>query len=156
MPAPLVALEPPPAAVVAGPEPVSAPAQTTRSTPTNRSGQPAAGAAGRDLDTAAIEDVLERYRDGFNRLDADAVSKVWPTVDEKALASAFERLVQQNLSFSGCEIEPSVISAEATCIGTARYEPRVGRRATTPQTRRWRFSLRRISGAWLIDSVDMR
>lgn len=152
---------PPPAAgvspVVAGASATaSSPAEPSRSTSTNVSVQAAAEPSGRELETRAIEDVLERYRNAFNRLDAGAASMVWPTVDEKTLARAFERLRYQNVFFSSCQIVLGAMFAEATCIGSARYEPKVGSRATRPEARRWRFGLRKSGGAWLIDRVDMR
>ena len=134
----------------------ASPGQTPASTSTSVSVQAAAEPSGRELETRAIEDVLERYRHAFNRLDAGAASRVWPTVDEKTLARAFERLRYQNVFFSSCQIVLGAMFAEATCIGSTRYEPKVGSRATKPAARRWRFGLRKSGGAWLIDRVDMR
>ena len=152
---------PPPAADLS---PVVASASATASSPTETSPassanvpvQAAAEPSARELETRAVEDVLERYRLAFNRLDASAASKVWPTVNEKTLARAFERLEHQNVFFSSCQIVLGAMFAEATCIGSTRHEPKVGSRATKPEARRWRFSLRKASGAWLIDRVDMR
>ena len=151
LPPPAVGLSP----VVAGASTAaSSPAET--STSANVPVQAAAEPSARALETRAVEDVLERYRLAFNRLDAGAALKVWPTVDEKTLARAFERLKYQNVFFSSCQIVLGAMFAEATCIGSTRHEPKVGSRATKPEARRWRFSLRKSSGAWLIDRVDMR
>lgn len=134
----------------------SSPTDTSPSTSANPPVQAAAEPSARALETRAVEDVLERYRLAFNRLDAGAASKVWPTVDEKTLARAFERLKYQNVFFSSCQIVLGAMFAEATCIGSTRFEPNVGSRATKPEARRWRFSLRKSTGAWLIDRVEMR
>lgn len=115
-----------------------------------------AGPPGRELETRAIENVLNRYRNAFNRLDAGAASLVWPTVNEKTLARAFERLEDQNVLFESCQIEIGAVLAEAACSGSARYVPKVGSRTPKEEARRWRFSLRKASGGWLIDRVDAR
>ena len=104
----------------------------------------------------AIENVLGRYRIAFNKLDAGAASAVWPTVNEKTLAKAFERLESHDVSFASCQIEIFSVLAEAACSGSARYVPKVGSRTPKDEARRWRFSLRKASGGWLIDSVDAR
>ena len=134
----------------------ASPGQTPASTSANVPVQAAAKPSPGELETRAVEDVLERYRLAFNRLDAGAASKVWPTVDEKTLARAFERLAYQNVFFSSCRTVLGAMLAEATCVGSTRHEPKVGSRATKPEARRWRFSLRKSGGAWLIDRVDMR
>ena len=144
------------APAVAGASAPSSAAQTPPSTATNAPAPAAVRASGRELDTLAIEGVLERYREAFNRLDARAASAIWPSVNTRTLTSAFERLKYQNVFFSSCQIVLGGVFAEATCIGSTRYEPNVGSRATKPEARRWRFDLRKSGTAWLIDRVDMR
>ena len=100
--------------------------------------------------------VLGRYRNAFNTLDAGAAAAVWPTVNEKTLARAFERLEDQQVSFESCEIEIGGVHAEAACSGTARYIPKVGSRTPKAEARRWTFILRRASDGWLIDGIDAR
>ena len=107
----------------------------------------------REVDTHAIEALLGRYRNGYNSLSASSVSAVWPTVDEKNLAKAFERIEDQHVSFDSCEIEIGGVAAEAACRGTARYVPKVGNRTPRDEARRWRFNLRRASDGWVIDRV---
>jgi len=107
----------------------------------------------REVDTHAIEAVLGRYRNGFNSLSASSVSAVWPTVDEKNLAKAFERIEDQHVSFDSCEIDIGGVAAQANCRGTARYVPRVGSRTPRDEARRWTFNLRRASDGWVIDRV---
>jgi hypothetical protein len=113
-------------------------------------------AAGLELETRAIENVLGRYRIAFNNLDAGAASAVWPTVNEKTLAKAFERLESHDVSFESCQIEIASDVAEAACSGRARYVARVGSRTPKDEARRWKFSLRKATGGWLIDRVDAR
>jgi hypothetical protein len=111
---------------------------------------------GVDAEARAIETVLGRYRVAFSNLDAGAASAVWPTVDEKTLAKAFERLESHDVSFENCQIEVFSGLAEAACSGNARYVPKVGSRTPKDEARRWRFSLRKAGGEWLIDQVDAR
>jgi hypothetical protein len=108
------------------------------------------------LEARAIENVLGRYRTAFNKLDAGAAVAVWPTVNEKTLAKAFEGLESHDLSFRSCQIEIFSVIAQAACSGSARYVPKVGSRTSRAEERRWRFNLRKASGGWLIDSVDAR
>jgi hypothetical protein len=108
------------------------------------------------VDTRAIEGVLGRYRSGFNSLSASSVSAVWPSVDEKSLYKAFERIEDQNVSFDSCEIEIGGVAAQANCQGTARYVPKVGSRTPRDEARRWRFNLHRTADGWVIDQVVVR
>ena len=110
----------------------------------------------READTRAIETVLGRYRVALNNLDAGAASAVWPTVNEKTLAKAFERLESHDVSFESCQIEVVSNLAEAACSGSARYVPKVGSRTPKDEARRWKFSLRKAGAGWLIDRVDAR
>jgi len=96
------------------------------------------------------------YRDAFNTLDARAAVTVWPTVNEKALARAFDSLEGQNVSFDDCRIETSDVLAEVACSGTARYVRKVGNRGSRAEARQWTFSLRKEHGGWLIQRVDSR
>lgn len=114
------------------------------------------GMPGRELDVRAIENVLSRYRSAFNSLDAGAASAVWPTVNAKTLARAFERLEDQQVAFETCRIDVLAGLAEAACRGSARYVPKVGSRTPREGARQWKFSLRKASGAWMIDRVDAR
>ena len=114
------------------------------------------GPSKREVDTRAIEVVLGRYRSAFNRLDASSASAVWPSVDEKSLAKAFERIENQNVAFDSCEIEIGGVDAQANCRGTARYVPKVGSRAPRDEARRWKFNLRRTGDGWVIDQVAAR
>lgn len=157
-----------PVARGAGTEPVTAPADTsavptamplaadTHSAPVPAGGEVARTVPVRELDTRAIEQVLSRYRAAFNRRDAGAAAEVWPTVDERALARAFDGLADQSVVFDQCQYDIATDSASAACKGTARYVPRVGSRSARTDARRWRFNLGRTAGRWTIVSVDAR
>jgi hypothetical protein len=105
--------------------------------------------------TAAIQRLLNRYRDAYSTLDVSAVRAIWPSVDTNALRMAFDRLAEHNLDYDRCQISVSDARAEAVCRGTAR-SLRVGYRTTLTQHRRWQFVLNRVGDRWLIASVDPR
>ena len=94
-----------------------------------------------DSNTRSIENTLARYRKAFSALDASAARAVWPTVNQRTLSRAFERLEKQDVSFEGCQIDVAEARAEANCIGTASYVPRIGNRTPQVDRRLWRFSL---------------
>jgi hypothetical protein len=108
----------------------------------------------REAETGAIQNVLARYRNAFNSLDAGAASAVWPTVNERTLARAFDRIEEQSVAFDHCSIDVGASSAQAACTGTARYVPKVGSRSPKTETRQWLFNLRRAGAGWVIDNVQ--
>jgi hypothetical protein len=118
---------------------------------------PPAAASAAAVNTAGIQNTLGRYRTAFNSLDATAVRAVWPTVNERTLSRAFERLEQQHVAFDTCKIDVTNNErAEANCSGTARYVPRVGSRTPRVDARHWRFNLVKVRDEWLIGAVDAR
>ena len=117
---------------------------------------PAAGAAVIDTNTTGIQSALTRYREAFNALSASAAREVWPTVNERSLSRAFDRLEEQQGTFDGCQIQVNNERAEALCNGSARYVPRVGSRTPRVERRQWRFSLVKVRDEWLIGAVDAR
>jgi hypothetical protein len=133
----------------------SAPAPATAAVaPPASAVAPAAGAAVIDTNTTGIQSALTRYREAFNALSASAAREVWPTVNERSLSRAFDRLDEQQLSFDGCQIQVNQERAEAVCNGSARYVPRVGSRTARVERRQWRFSLVKVRDEWLIGAVD--
>jgi hypothetical protein len=161
----------PPALTESGAAPITAPPPAATSTPAavppsvatapaaatvahSEAGVPRVSAT--DVDTSAIQGALDRYRSAFNALDAGAALEVWPTVNARTLARAFERLQQQDVSFERCQIEITGARAEAACTGTMLYVPRVGNRTAQVDRRHWTFSFLKVSDDWLIEGVDGR
>jgi hypothetical protein len=106
-------------------------------------------------DDRPIRVVLNRYQTAYSRLDAQAAADVWPSVDRRALHRAFEGLADQTVDLGRCDIRIEPGSAEADCVGTARWTPRVGG-GTQSASRRWRFDLRHRQGDWIIVSARVR
>jgi hypothetical protein len=107
-------------------------------------------------DTSRVEEVLRRYARAYDALDASAARAVWPSVNEKALARAFQDLSSQNVSFNNCDIDIRGAVANASCSGEASYVVKVGSREPRTESRLWRFELRRDGDAWKIENAETR
>jgi hypothetical protein len=105
-------------------------------------------------DRLLVTQALQRYRSAYDDLDARSAQAVWPTVNEAALARAFDALESQTLSFDSCEVQlRTATTAAATCQGVAHYVPKIGNRDPRAESRRWSFSLRKAGSDWTIDSA---
>jgi hypothetical protein len=102
---------------------------------------------------ALVRQALQRYKSAYDRLDAQSAFSVYPAVNERALARAFDELQSQQLTFDRCDVRLSGESAAATCRGTARYTAKFGGRDSRVEPRLWHFTLRRRGGAWTIESA---
>ena len=132
------------------------PAPSPTPPPAAVSAPSATPAGGLTAETRAVALALNRYQDAFSALDVNAAHAVWPSVDVKALAKAFDQLEEQTFDLEGCDITVTGARAEAACAGNARYVRKVGNRALRVEPRRWRFTLRQTSDQWVIDTVDAR
>jgi hypothetical protein len=147
---------PPP---VAASTPTSTPPQSAAlptPTPAPAAAAPAAAAAVVDSNRSGVQNAISRYQKAFSALDVNEAREIWPTVNERNLSRAFDRLEEQEVSFDGCQIDVNDARAEARCNGTARYVPRVGSRTARVDRRQWRFSLVKVRDEWLIGAVDAR
>ncbi len=102
-----------------------------------------------------IRAVLSSYEAGFDTLDATAVHRVWPGVDERSLARAFDGLASQSVSLGDCTIAVRGETATAQCQGSTTWAPKVGGGSRT-EARRWEFALRNGGGSWVIVRADVR
>jgi hypothetical protein len=107
-------------------------------------------------DETRVAAVLDQYARAYGRLDAGAAREVWPSVDERALARAFDNLASQSVSFDDCAIDVQGATANASCRGTTSYVGKVGSREPRIEPRTWRFELRRDGEAWKIASAEAR
>lgn len=136
------------------PEP--APANAPPAGPSGRPDVPADAALASRSSDAGVEDALHRYADAYGRLDAAAARAVWPTVDQRALARAFEGLESQGLVFEHCDLSVAGEEATAACRGHARYVPKVGSREPLVERREWTFHLRKTDAGWQIVQARAR
>jgi hypothetical protein len=144
---------PAPTEVTSAP-PVSAPSAPPP--PASVSAASATPAAGLTAEPRGVTVALNRYQEAFSALDVNAAHAVWPNVDVKALAKAFDQLEEQRFDLEGCNITVAGARAEANCGGNARYIRKIGSRALRVEPRRWHFKLRQTNDQWVIDTVDAR
>jgi hypothetical protein len=108
------------------------------------------------VDESRVADVLRQYARAYGDLDASAARVIWPSVDQRALARAFESLRSQQLSLQECEIDVHGATANASCRGQAQYVGKVGSGEPRIEPRTWRFELRREGEAWKIAHAEAR
>jgi tetratricopeptide (TPR) repeat protein len=125
---------------------VAAPASFTNVT----AAIPAASAAN---DEHLVRGVLQRYREAYADLDAQAARAVWPRVDETALARAFDGLRSQQITFYDCNLEVVGAAASARCNGSMRYVRKIGSHDPRIEPRVWNFHLRKRGTDWTIESA---
>ncbi len=114
---------------------------------------PVASSAPRTADDEnGVRETLQRYRAAYEQLNARSAAAVWPAVDERALARAFNGLAAQQLQFDACDLNVRGTAATATCKGTASYTPKVGS-GTQVEPRTWQFTLQKNAGQWAIESA---
>jgi hypothetical protein len=109
----------------------------------------------RPPDDAGVRSVLARYQSAYSQLDADAARAVWPALDRRALARAFEGLASQRVDLGACDVRVMGEMAQAECVGSATWTPKVGG-GSHSQRRRWEFRLRNSASSWQIVSASVR
>jgi len=108
-------------------------------------------------DMITIRRVIQEYATAFGRLDPGAAKRVWPTLDEQALARAFNGLQSQSLTLDDCGVTiTGAVAAQASCHGRATYLPKIGRQRPFSTTGEWTFSLARAGSAWVIQSAAVQ
>ena len=148
---------PAPPRVVAGADGITAPETAARSAEsvTALPSPPPSDAATTRSEEQGVRAALSRYESAYNRLDAVAAAGVWPSVNQRALASAFHGLSAQAISLGNCQIRVTGGTAHAECAGNARWTPKVGG-GTQSAARQWRFDLRNSGGTWVITQAMTR
>jgi hypothetical protein len=150
-------IEPAPSVPTASPIASGTPSPSTpvppRPAPAEPSRAAATAAPGPDPVTG-IRRALDDYARAYSERDAVAASQVWPAVDARALARAFDQLSEQSVTFSRCDIRPEGGDrAQASCTGRATWVPKVGDRSPREEARTWRFALTREGDEWVIEQV---
>jgi len=133
----------------------STPAVTPATSPPPAALTPAAEHARARDERVAIRAALSRYESAYNRLDVDAVRSVWPSLDQRALARAFDNLTSQRVALQDCNVDVSGSTARANCSGNASWIPKVGG-GERKASRKWTFDLSESNGAWRITHVQAR
>jgi hypothetical protein len=104
---------------------------------------------------SAVRDLLGEFQAVYGRLDAAGAKKLWASVDERALARAFENLESQRLTLDGCRIQLGTTRALATCNGLTTYVGKLGGREQSRRSK-WTFSLTKAGETWQIQTVEVR
>lgn len=99
---------------------------------------------------------LQRYALAYQDLDVGAARDVWPTVDQRALARAFQTLEYQSFTFDECNVNVEARTASADCRGWVTYVPRIGSKDPRTVARRWSFALQKPADVWQITQATMR
>jgi hypothetical protein len=103
-----------------------------------------------------VRGVLLDYARAFERLDVKAAKAIWPSVDDRALQRAFQRLDGQELHFASCGVSVTERDANARCRGEATFRPKVGPRVLRVTEREWTFSLARANDRWQIVNATLQ
>jgi hypothetical protein len=114
---------------------------------------PAAPADAPPPSAEGVRNTLDRYAAAYSALDAAAAQRVWPAVNQAALARAFGALASQRVSLGECRIDLRDTTARARCTGSATWAPRIGDGSSRTETREWLFDLVRAGTDWQILSA---
>lgn len=148
---------PPSRAVVSGP--AAAPPEASAAPPSSSAAtaQGSSRSGAEDTENVAIQDVLGRYRAAYAALDVAGVHQVWPAVNQRSLERAFRQLEGQDVFFFSCNVSIDGSRAEAVCVGTTNFIPKIGNRSPQSGPSQWNFKLSKGSaGGWLIDDAQAR
>ena len=106
-------------------------------------------------DEERIREILVRYASAYSRLDAAAATAIFPGLDRRALARAFDGLASQNVSLGACDVRVAIESAIVDCAGSATWTPKIGG-GSRKEPRRWQFRLRNTAGEWQMVAAKVR
>jgi hypothetical protein len=102
---------------------------------------------------AGIREALKQYATALERLDADAVKKVQPSIEVENLRKAFREMRALNVTIEDIRIlAVDATMARVSCKVNQTLTPKAGTKQTTAVTRVMR--LRRQVGSWIIDSFE--
>jgi hypothetical protein len=104
-------------------------------------------------ETLALQDILRRYEQAYDRLDAHAAAAIWSTVDSRSLARAFSLLRYQELDLDDCSIAVTESDATAQCPGRLRYARRIGDGTPKTEYHVWMIEFARAGETWRIVRV---
>jgi hypothetical protein len=114
--------------------------------------QPNASSPAAQVD-AGIRDALKQYASALERLDADAVKKVQPSIEVENLRKAFREMRALNVTIEDIRIlAADATMARVSCKVNQTLTPKAGSKQTTAVTRVMR--LRRQVGSWIIESFE--
>lgn len=102
---------------------------------------------------SGVRDTLQKYSTALERLDANAVKRVQPSLAADNLARAFREMKELKVTIDGVKVLSADRStALVSCRVTQTLTPKIGPKRTTAVTRVMR--LRREADAWVIDGFE--
>jgi hypothetical protein len=104
-------------------------------------------------ETIALQDILHRYEQAYDRLDAQGAAAIWSTVDARSLERAFSLLRYQELVLDDCSIAVTESDATAQCPGRLRYARRIGDGTPKTEYHVWMIEFARAGENWRIVRV---
>jgi hypothetical protein len=104
-------------------------------------------------ETIALQDILHRYEQAYDRLDARGAAAIWSTVDSRSLERAFSLLRYQELVLDDCSIAVTESDATAQCPGRLRYARRIGDGTPKTEYHVWMIEFARAGETWRIVRV---
>jgi hypothetical protein len=97
--------------------------------------------------------VLRQFQAAYEKVDAAAVVKLWPSAPAAELTRGFSQFRSYSMEIIGPKISVTGDRAVVTCVRKMSGEPKVGTRQS-PRLVEIVFRLRRIGSSWIIDAVD--
>jgi len=102
---------------------------------------------------AAIKQLLSDYQAAYEKLDASAVTRLWPAAPSAELARSFSQYRSYTMEIVGPRISITGDTAVVVCIRKMSVEPKVSKRPS-PRLVSTVFRLKRSGGAWTIESIE--
>jgi hypothetical protein len=104
-------------------------------------------------DHLAVERAIRAFEQAHDRLDADAMAALGPSLDAPGLSAALDGASARDVTFRACDYAWGSSGVTAVCRGEVRY---VRSDATEVRAVVWTFTLVLNDGRWRIDHVMMR
>jgi len=112
-----------------------------------------AGASSADDSSPGIRQLLADYQAAYEKLDAPAVTRLWPSAPAGELARSFSQYRSYTMEIIGPRISVTGDTAVVACVRRMSVEPKVGRRPS-PRLVSTVMRLTRSGGSWIIESID--
>jgi hypothetical protein len=104
-------------------------------------------------DHVAVEKAIRAFEQAHDRLDADAMAALGPSLDAPGLSAALDGTSARDVTFRACDYAWGSSRVTSVCRGEVRY---VRSDATEVRAVVWTFTLVLDDGRWRIDHVMMR
>jgi hypothetical protein len=97
-----------------------------------------------------VLEVVRQYTRAYERLDVRTAKALRPSLDDRALQRAFQKLDRQEFHIASCDVSIRGQAANARCLGDMTYRPKFGSGEHHLPDREWTFNLSRNDSGWQI------